>query len=250
MHALMQRVRDRVPNGECRENSGYRQVVLSQAGVVRDVVTAKYSGKISDRHTVQAVSNGDYIVKFVYPGDVMIVCRWMDGQNKAIGNNSIPTAVLEKLQQLKGWLTCKGQSETYLPAGFGWDGFLTSSDKRKMALMQRTFKGIDDAAFSELFAMAKITPKVHLPMDWNMANSFVGFVLPYRKSMDHAGILLYVEDHKGESTLYDSVDICDFGVVIPSRSRNDVLRAAVIYKTPFKYVDTLYGVAWELFARD
>lgn len=139
-------------NGIGKVNKGYRQVAFDANGNVRPVQTAQWSGMPSDRHTKQIARNGDFVLRFEWFPAVWKLLQYKGGfglEEVSLKDNAALLAKLPK--ELDAWLgvTPDKYTESFLPAGVGWDGVLTVSSKEKVSKIRELFSEVSGVETAE-----------------------------------------------------------------------------------------------------
>lgn len=168
-----------IVNGEGRVSSGFRQVAFSASGIIRPVQSAKWGGKLTDRHTRQRAMNGDFVLHHSWSPHLWTLFGVHEGRLTPIPNGvKSHAALLAKLpKELDEFLKCPTENQpSFLPAGFGWDGVNTINSLQKIDGIRHLFKGLSGVEYrfpgtdtpinwlDEVCRQAKITSHRDIPM--------------------------------------------------------------------------------------
>ena len=160
-----------VDNGCCRSNTGYRQVAISPTGEISPVWHAQRSGYRPDRCTIQLAAMGDYVVRGTWDRDDI---EWETLVVSPSGLEPVvETAAPQLPDALADWVEAgqTGRQESYLPAGFGWDGKSTLSARRKEERIRRLFSGAAEDWIDRVVFEASYSPASGLPCRWHEAKA-------------------------------------------------------------------------------
>lgn len=164
---------DPVSNGTTRMNVGHRQVVVSPAGRLREVVKAVRVAPQERQATHQRAYEGDYILGVEWYPERRYLAQIVDGepvrQPWTEANAELYGRLMDKQDEvLQDWVAPHEPSNSFLPDGCGWTDGRTPADLRKRALAMEFFKGAE-AWCEPLLDQIQSSPHSGLHYDWNKA---------------------------------------------------------------------------------
>lgn len=245
-------------NGDARLAGGFRQVAFSASGVIRPVQSAKWGGKLTDRHTRQRAMNGDFVLQHSWNPHLWTLFGVNDGRITPIPNGvKSHAALLAKLpKELDEFLRAPSENQpSFLPAGYGWDGVNTLNSLQKIDGIRHLFKGLSGTEYrfpdapaavnwlDEVCRQAKITSHRDIPMKptketWGL--------IPFQCALDYTGFQQAVLFKKnGMVEIYTPLEgEASFGVALD----DDVLECITIEWYPNHSSENgRFGIKWDYY---
>lgn len=147
---------------------------------------------------------------------------------------------------LTEWMRPTARGESYLPAGYGWDGVQTLSDIAKVNRITDLFKGAPTVFVERVLEEAKWSKSIGLPTNW------FRFSQQPKKGMEFAAgyneeIVWVLWAESGEIIVLDKTALEQFENVTTISFPSVIVRSCEVVFNCYKRAGDPYGVKWTLF---
>ncbi len=262
-----------VKSGHCQTNTGYRAFVMSTTGQIRPVRRVHRSGYIPDRATFQLCSPTDFIfhaerlkknasatMTVFFFDDEMGVCEYTNYAKLQHLWSMVPPEISKWLEDFHD------RTESFLPAGFGWDGVQSDEEKRKEERLRTFLRGLRGEQIIDIITPAMKSPGKDLPTSWRRANPRMPSHLdaPAKTHLDVSSniktytqwILIFSdgrvslrtpEPTSGKELIHGNEPREYAGTLRPMPEK--VIRAVKVTRGAYERNGKTFGIKWELFSK-